>query len=81
MADLVPIPATEQDARAVLATMLLRANLVEFFDRLQKIPGDQQLGELSETHALWRLRTLYDELISANEKLRKFSTILPDELP
>jgi hypothetical protein len=81
MADLVPIPATEQEARAALATMLLRANFIEFFDRLQKILDDQRLGELSETDGLWKLRALYAELTAANEQVREFGGILPDELP
>jgi len=81
MADLVPIPATEQKARTLLATILLRANFVEFFDRFQKILDDQQIGDLSEADALWKLHALYAELAAANEKLRKLGAILSDELP
>lgn len=81
MADLEPILAAEQQTRFALATTLLHASFVEFFDRFQKILGDQHLGEVSETDALWKLRFLCAELTTANEKLRRSGGILPDELP
>ena len=80
-ADSKSILAAEQEARVMLAMMLLHANLVEFLDRLQKILSDQHLGNLSGTDALCKLRTLYAQLISGNEKLRHLGTVLPDELP